>query len=56
LLGVLYHRPDPIGALKSLYKGLNFGGELFLDTFMIDGEDEICLTPKKRYSKIPNII
>jgi len=54
-LGVLYHRPDPIGALKSLYKGLNFGGELFLDTFMIDGEEEICLTPKKRYSKIPNI-
>jgi tRNA (mo5U34)-methyltransferase len=54
-LGVLYHRPDPIGALKSLYKGLNFGGELFLDTFMIDGEEEVCLTPKKRYSKIPNI-
>ena len=22
---------------------------------MIDGEDEICLTPNKRYSKIPNI-
>ncbi|HHB95248.1 MAG TPA: tRNA 5-methoxyuridine(34)/uridine 5-oxyacetic acid(34) synthase CmoB [Campylobacterales bacterium] len=54
-LGVLYHRPDPIGSLKSLYKGLNFGGELILDTFMIDGENEICLTPKKRYSKIPNI-
>ncbi len=54
-LGVLYHRPDPIGTLKSLYKGLNFGGELILDTFMIDGEDEVCLTPKKRYSKIPNI-
>jgi len=54
-LGVLYHRADPIGSLKSLYKGLNFGGELILDTFMIDGEDEVCLTPKKRYSKIPNI-
>ncbi len=54
-LGVLYHRPDPVGALKSLYKGLNWGGELILDTFMIDGEDEVCLTPKKRYSKIPNI-
>ena len=54
-LGVLYHRPDPIGTLKSLYKGLNFGGELILDTFMIDGEDEVCLTPKQRYSKIPNI-
>ena len=54
-LGVLYHRPNPIGSLKSLYKGLNWGGELILDTFMIDGEDEISLTPKKRYSKIPNI-
>lgn len=54
-LGVLYHRPDPVGALKSLKKGLNKNGELFLDTFMIDGVDEIALTPNKTYSKIPNI-
>ena len=54
-LGVLYHRPDPVGALKSLKKGLNKNGELFLDTFMIDGEEEIALTPNKTYSKIPNI-
>ena len=54
-LGVLYHRADPVGMLKSLFKGLNKGGELILDTFMIDGEDEVCLTPKERYSKIPNI-
>jgi tRNA (mo5U34)-methyltransferase len=54
-LGVLYHRPDPIGMLKSLYKGLNPSGELILDTFMIDGEEEICLSPQDRYSKIPNI-
>jgi len=54
-LGVLYHRSDPVAMLKSLYKGLNKGGELILDTFMIDGEEEICLTPMGRYSKIPNI-
>ena len=54
-LGVLYHRSDPVMMLKSLFKGLNKGGELILDTFMIDGEDEMCLTPKERYSKIPNI-
>ena len=53
--GVLYHRSDPVAMLKSLFKGLNKGGELILDTFMIDGEEEICLTPKDRYSKIPNI-
>lgn len=54
-LGVLYHRSDPVAMLKSLYKGLNKGGELILDTFMIDGEEEISLTPRERYSKIPNI-
>lgn len=54
-LGVLYHRSDPVAMLKSLFKGLHKGGELVLDTFMIDGEDEICLTPRGRYSKIPNI-
>ncbi|MEA1879418.1 MAG: tRNA 5-methoxyuridine(34)/uridine 5-oxyacetic acid(34) synthase CmoB [Campylobacterota bacterium] len=54
-LGVLYHRSDPVLMLKSLYKGLHKGGELILDTFMIDGEEEMCLTPKDRYSKIPNI-
>jgi len=54
-LGVLYHRSDPVTTLKSLCRGLNGGGELILDTFMIDGEDEICLTPMERYSKIPNI-
>jgi len=54
-LGVLYHRSDPIGALKSLKKSLNKDGELFVDTFMIDGDDDMCLTPKERYSKIPNI-
>ncbi len=54
-LGVLYHRSDPVAMLKSLFKGLNKGGELILDTFMIDGEAEICLTPRDRYSKIPNI-
>ncbi len=54
-LGVLYHRSDPVAMLKSLFKGLNKGGELILDTFMIDGEEEMCLTPRDRYSKIPNI-
>lgn len=54
-LGVLYHRSDPVATLKALYVGLFEGGELFLDTFIIDGEEEIALMPKERYSKIPNI-
>ncbi len=54
-LGVLYHRSDPINSLKSLKKSLEKNGILYLDTFMIDGDDEVALTPNKTYSKIPNI-
>ncbi|DAB28180.1 MAG: tRNA 5-methoxyuridine(34)/uridine 5-oxyacetic acid(34) synthase CmoB [Sulfurimonas sp. RIFOXYD12_FULL_33_39] len=54
-LGVLYHRSDPVAMLKSLYKGVDFGGEVILDTFYIDGDDEMCLCPESSYSKIPNI-
>jgi tRNA (mo5U34)-methyltransferase len=54
-LGVLYHRSDPVSTLKSLFKSLNEGGELILDTFMIDGDEEVALCPRDRYSKIPNI-
>ncbi len=54
-LGVLYHRSDPVAMLKALYKGLEPKGEVILDTFMIDGEDEVCLSPAGSYSKISNI-
>lgn len=54
-LGVLYHRSDPVGMLKSLFRGLERGGEVILDTFYISGDDDICLTPETTYSKISNI-
>jgi tRNA (mo5U34)-methyltransferase len=54
-LGVLYHRSDPVAMLKSLYRGLENKGEVILDTFYIDGEEEMALCPESSYSKIPNI-
>ena len=54
-LGVLYHRTDPINALKALKNSLNKDGYLILDTFMIDGDEPYVLTPENRYSKIPNV-
>ncbi|MGP1450522.1 MAG: tRNA 5-methoxyuridine(34)/uridine 5-oxyacetic acid(34) synthase CmoB [Wolinella sp.] len=54
-LGVLYHRSDPIKCLKSLNKGLRAGGELVLDTLMIEGEGEVALTPRLRYAKMANV-
>lgn len=54
-LGVLYHRSDPVAMLKSLFKGLDKEGEVILDTFYIDGDEEMSLCPASSYSKIPNI-
>ena len=54
-LGVLYHRSDPVAMLKSLYKGLEKKGEVILDTFYIDGDEDMALCPSSSYSKIPNI-
>jgi tRNA (mo5U34)-methyltransferase len=53
-LGVLYHRSDPINMLKQLKSALRNGGEVILDTFIIDGEDEVVLSPK-RYAKMRNV-
>jgi tRNA (mo5U34)-methyltransferase len=55
MLGVLYHRSDPIASLKSLNRALNKNGEIIVDSFMIDGEDEVCLFPTERYNMMPNI-
>lgn len=54
-LGVLYHRSDPVMMLKQLYRALDSDGEVILDTFYIQGEEPIALTPASTYSKIPNI-
>lgn len=54
-LGVLYHRTSPIDTIKALRDAIKKDGELVLDTFIIDGDLDIVLTPKDRYSKIGNI-
>ncbi|MDD2830094.1 MAG: tRNA 5-methoxyuridine(34)/uridine 5-oxyacetic acid(34) synthase CmoB [Sulfuricurvum sp.] len=54
-LGVLYHRSDPVGMLKDLAKGLAEGGEIYLDTFIIEGDEPYALCPSESYSKITNV-
>lgn len=54
-LGVLYHRSDPISSLKSLHKALNIGGEVIIDTIIINEEGDYCLFPKDRYAGMKNV-
>lgn len=53
-MGVLYHRIDPIGTLKTLYKSLKSGGEVVLDTLILDTQEQIALCPQKSYAKMSN--
>ena len=53
-MGVLYHRKDPIEMLKEVKAGLKKNGEIILDTLIIEGNEEVALSPI-RYAKMKNI-
>lgn len=52
-LGILYHRPSPLDALKDLLTALKPGGTLLLESQAIPGEESIALFPEKTYAKVP---
>jgi tRNA (mo5U34)-methyltransferase len=54
-MGVLYHRRDPLGHLRELSECLRPGGELVLETLVIDGDGQQVLTPYDRYAAMRNI-
>lgn len=54
-MGILYHRKSPIDHLLELKSLLNNGGELVLDTLVIEGDEQSCLMPHGRYAKMRNI-
>jgi len=53
-MGVLYHRKDPIEMLKEVKAGLKENGEVILDTLILEGNEEIALSPI-RYAKMKNV-
>lgn len=54
-MGVLYHRRSPFDHLLELKSCLKTGGELVLETLVIDGEKGEVLVPEGRYSKMHNV-
>ena len=54
-MGILYHRKSPIDHLIELKELLNDGGELVLDTLVIEGDESQCLMPHGRYAKMRNV-
>lgn len=54
-MGVLYHRRSPFDHLIELRDCLVSGGELILETLIIDGNEGQVLVPEGRYARMGNI-
>lgn len=54
-MGVFYHRRDPLGHLIQLFEALRPGGELVLETLVVEGDEHTVLMPGERYAQMPNV-
>jgi tRNA (mo5U34)-methyltransferase len=54
-MGVLYHRRSPMEHLMELRGALRDGGQLVLETLVVDGDSDTCLVPSGRYAKMGNV-
>ncbi|MCB5226262.1 tRNA 5-methoxyuridine(34)/uridine 5-oxyacetic acid(34) synthase CmoB [Alishewanella sp. 16-MA] len=54
-MGVLYHRRSPLDFLQQLKQQLRPGGELVLETLVIEGDAQTVLVPGERYAKMRNV-
>lgn len=54
-MGILYHRRAPFEHLQALRDSLKPGGQLVLETLVIDESEGDCLVPEGRYAKMGNV-
>ncbi|MGV3002517.1 tRNA 5-methoxyuridine(34)/uridine 5-oxyacetic acid(34) synthase CmoB [Vibrio sp. E150_018] len=54
-MGVLYHRRSPLDHLLQLKNQLVSGGELVLETLVIEGDENAVLVPEDRYAQMRNV-
>ncbi|MBO3276500.1 tRNA 5-methoxyuridine(34)/uridine 5-oxyacetic acid(34) synthase CmoB [Pseudomonas schmalbachii] len=54
-MGVLYHRRSPIDHLLALKDCLRRGGEVMLETLVVEGDVNTVLVPEDRYAQMRNV-
>ena len=54
-MGVLYHRRSPIDHLTDLRDTLVSGGELVLETLVVEGDEQTVFVPPGRYARMGNV-
>jgi tRNA (mo5U34)-methyltransferase len=55
-MGVIYHRRDPLTHLAELAAALREGGELVLETLVVEGDENTILRPADRYAQMRNVL
>ena len=54
-MGVLYHRRSPFDHLEELKNLMRPGGELVLETLVVDGDENTVFVPGSRYAQMRNV-
>lgn len=54
-MGILYHRKSPIDTLSQIHEKMKKGGEIILETLIIEGDSDTALFPVDRYAKMRNV-
>jgi tRNA (mo5U34)-methyltransferase len=54
-MGVLYHRRDPIKHLEQLKALTRPGGQILMETLVLESENELTLIPEGRYARMRNV-
>ncbi len=54
-MGVLYHRRSPMDFLLQLKEQLRSGGQLVLETLVVEGDEQQVLMPTDRYAQMRNV-
>ena len=54
-MGILYHRRSPMDHLLELRNCLRPGGQVLLETLVIEGEEGAALVPEGRYARMGNV-
>ena len=54
-MGILYHRKAPIDTFREIKELMTKKSTLFMETLVIEGEGNYCLSPVDRYAKMRNV-
>lgn len=54
-MGVLYHRRSPVDFLQQLKSLIRPGGQLVLETIVVEGDETTVMMPGERYAQMRNV-